>query len=198
MQKVEVDSSHIYIRKERMKHIMVDLETLGTAADSVILSIGAVRFDLDSGVINDEGFYSSISIESNQAWKRRISEDTLLWWFKQDAAARQVFFEPKETLEESLVQFSDWVGNSEHLMWSNGADFDLPMLAHAYSVCGIEVPWKFWNSRCFRTYKNLPGAKAAKLPAQGVKHNAMADAYSQAMTVCAIHKTLFSKEKAKT
>lgn len=180
-----------------MKHIMVDLETLGTAADSVILSIGAVRFDLDKGKIDDEGFYSSISIESNLAWKRRISEDTLLWWFKQGAAAQQVFFEPKKVLEESLVQFSDWIGNDDHTMWSNGADFDLPMLAHAYSVCGIEVPWKFWNSRCYRTYKNLPGAKNAKLPAQGIKHNAMADAYSQAQSVIAIHKSLFLTEKVK-
>lgn len=180
-----------------MKHIMVDLETLGTAADSVILSIGAVRFDLNTGEIDDQGFYSSISVESNLQWKRRISEDTLLWWFKQDAAARQVFFEPKEVLDEALVQLSDWIGNDDHEMWSNGADFDLPMLAHAYSVCGIEVPWKFWNSRCYRTYKNLPGAKAVKLPHTGVKHNAMADAYSQAQNVCAIHKSLFGKEKAK-
>ena len=181
-----------------MNHVMVDLETLGTTADAVILSIGAVRFDLSSGKISDEEFYSSISVESNLSWKRRISEDTLLWWFKQDAAARQVFFEPKEALEHSLVQFSDWIGTGEHIMWSNGADFDLPMLAHAFSVCGIEIPWKFWNSRCYRTYKNLPGAKAVKLPHEGVKHNAMADAFSQAQNVIAIHKALFEKEKAKT
>lgn len=181
-----------------MKHIMCDLETLGTTADAVILSIGAVKFDLDSGQIDDAGFYSSISVESNLAWKRRISEDTLLWWFKQDAAARQVFFEPKEVLEESLVQFSDWIGSGDHVMWSNGADFDLPMLAHAFTQAGIEIPWQFWNSRCYRTYKNLPGAKSAKVPAQGVKHNAMADAYSQALSVCAIHQALFGqKTKAK-
>ena len=181
-----------------MNHIMVDLETLGTTADSVILSIGAVRFDLLTGTIDDEGFYSSVSVESNLAWKRRISEDTLLWWFKQDAAARQVFFEPKEVLDESLVRLSDWIGRDDHVMWSNGADFDLPILAHAYSTCGIEVPWRYWNSRCYRTYKNLPGAKDVKLPHTGVKHNAMADAYSQAQNVCAIHKALFSKDKDKS
>lgn len=180
-----------------MKHIMVDLETLGTTADSVILSIGAVKFDLESGQIDDAGFYSSISIESNQAWKRRISEDTLLWWFRQEAAARQVFFEPKDVLEEALVNFSDWIGNKQAYMWSNGADFDLPMLAHAYSNCGIELPWEYWNNRCFRTYKNLPGAKAVKSPAAGVKHNAMSDAYNQAVQVCAIHAALFSTKKVK-
>lgn len=175
-----------------MKHVMVDLETLGTTADAVILSIGAVKFDLDTGEIDDAGFYSSISVESNLQYGRRISEDTLLWWFKQEAAARQVFFEPKEVLNDSLAQFSDWIGVGDHYMWSNGADFDLPMLAHAFTQTGVEIPWKFWNSRCFRTYKNLPGAKAAKVPHTGLKHNALADAHSQAQSVCAIHKALFN------
>ena len=43
-----------------MKHIMIDLETLGTVADAAIMSIGAVRFDLDSDKIDDTGFYASI------------------------------------------------------------------------------------------------------------------------------------------
>lgn len=170
---------------------MVDLESLGTTADAVILSIGAVKFDLATGQIDDNGFYSSISVESNLAWKRRISEDTLLWWFKQEAAARQVFFEPKESLEAGLVQLSDWIGTGTYEVWSNGADFDLPMLAHAYTDLGIEIPWKFYLSRCYRTYKNLPGAKDIRVPNAGVKHNAMADAYTQAQTVCAIHRQLF-------
>lgn len=180
-----------------MPHLMVDLETLGTTADSVILSIGAVKFDLATGKIDDAGFYSSISVESNLAWKRRISEDTLLWWFKQDAAAQQVFFEPKDVLEDALVQFSDWIGNGDYEVWSNGADFDLPMLAHAFSTCGIEIPWKFWNSRCFRTYKNLPGAKAVNVPFTGVKHNALSDAAHQAQAVSAIHAALFNPKKVK-
>lgn len=180
-----------------MKHIMIDTETLGTSADAVILSIGAVKFDLVTGEIDDGGFYSSISVESNLAWKRRVSEDTLLWWFKQPAAAQQVFFEPKETLETALEQFSDWVGDGDYEVWSNGADFDLPMIAHAFTQTGIEIPWKFWNSRCFRTYKNLPGAKAIKVPTAGVKHNALADALTQAQTVCAIHKALFLGANAK-
>ncbi len=174
-----------------MQHIMVDLETLGTTADSVILSIGAVKFDLATGVVDDNGFYASISVESNQSWKRRISEDTLLWWLKQDAAAQQVFFEPKESLETALVQFSDWVGSGDYHVWSNGADFDLPMLAHAFSTCGIELPWQYYNTRCYRTYKNLPGARNVKLESQGVKHNALADALNQAKNASLIHGALF-------
>lgn len=177
-----------------MKHVMVDLETLGTTADAVIMSVGAVRFNLDTGEISDDGFYRSVSIESNLELKRRVSEDTLIWWLKQPVAAQNVFHETKETLETALQELSDWIGDDKATLWSNGADFDLPMLAHAYTQCHIEVPWKFWNTRCYRTYKNLPGAKEIRAEAIGVKHNALSDAYQQAQTVSAIHQTLFGKK----
>lgn len=180
-----------------MKHIMCDLETLGTTADAVILSIGAVKFDLETGDIDDSAFYRSVSVDSNLEKGRRISEDTLIWWFKQPAAAQAVFHEAKESLDGALIEFSDWIGSGDYSMWSNGADFDLPMMAHAYTQFGIEIPWKFWNSRCFRTYKNLPGAKSIRVEPTGVKHNALSDAFQQAQTVCAIHKALFGKSTTK-
>jgi hypothetical protein len=174
---------------------MIDCETLGTTASAVILSIGAVKFDLNSDAIDDNGFYSSATIESNLDLGRRIQEDTLLWWLKQPAAAQQVFHEAKVPLSDSLIELSDWIGADDCHVWSNGADFDLPMISHAYSQIGVEVPWKFWNSRCFRTYKNLPGAKDIRVPPLGVKHNALSDAYQQAQTIQAIHKALFSGAK---
>ena len=178
-----------------MKHIMIDLETLGTRADSVILSLGAVKFDLTSGKIDDKGFYASISVDSNLDLGRRIQEDTLLWWFKQDIAAQSVFHEDKTTLAQALEDFSDWVGTDDYEVWSNGADFDIPMLAHAYAQIQMEAPWKFWASNCFRTYKKLPGAKAiaGTVPFSGVKHNALADAFHQAQVAQAIHAGIFGK-----
>lgn len=175
---------------------MCDLETLATTADAVILSIGAVRFDLESGEIDDGGFYASISIDSNLDLKRRISEDTLIWWLKQGSAAQGVFHEPKQTLGMALTSFSDWLGDRDCHMWSNGADFDLPMLAHAYTQLGMEVPWLFWNSNCFRTYKKLPGAKANMVSHAGVKHNALSDAHNQVQSLQRIHRALFMKQAA--
>jgi hypothetical protein len=173
---------------------MIDCETLGTAADSVILSLGAVRFDLESDDIDDEGFYRSISVESNLDYKRRIQEDTLIWWLDQSSEAKAVFTEPKETLQTALCEFSDWLGDDKACVWSCGADFDLPMVAHAYRQIIVDVPWKFWNSRCYRTYKNLPGAERIKVPRQGTHHNALQDAIYQAQHLQAIHKALFSKK----
>lgn len=180
-----------------MKHVMVDAETLGTAADAVILSLGAVKFDLETGEIDDEGFYASISVESNLDYKRRIQEDTLIWWMKQSAAAQNVFHEDKVPLPDALCDFSDWLGTPDHFMWSMGADFDLPMIAHAFRSCTIEIPWAFWNSRCARTYKNLPGAKNISVPRTGTHHNALQDAVYQAKLVSAIHRELLTTKKVK-
>ena len=181
-----------------MKHIMIDVESLGTRSDAVILSLGAVKFDLDSDKIDDKAFYASISIDSNLELGRRIQEDTLLWWLKQEIAAQSVFHEEKIVLPQALEDFSDWVGTDDYEVWSNGADFDLPMVAHAYAQIQMETPWKFWASNCFRTYKKLPGAKAlaSAVLFAGTKHNALADAVHQAQVVQAIHKNLFSATKA--
>lgn len=179
------------------KDVMIDMETLGTTADAVILSIGAVKFNLETGKIDDEGFYRSVSVESNLDLGRRISEDTLIWWFNQGPEAQGVYHEEKIDLDTALVELSDWIGAGDFNPWSNGADFDLPMLQHAYTQLKVETPWKFWNNRCFRTLKNLPGAKAIKVPFAGVQHNALADAHHQAVWACEIHKQLFGKTAVK-
>lgn len=177
-----------------INQVMCDLETLGTVASSVIMSIGAVKFDLNSDAIDNDGFYASISIQSNLDAGRQISEDTLKWWMDQSKEAQKVFTEPKQSLEEALVAFAEWFGtdrNAQHqCVWANGADFDLPMLAHAYHLFGMNVPWKFYNSRCVRTYKNLPIAAKVEKPEARVKHNALDDAYAQARHVQAIHKAM--------
>ena len=180
-----------------MKHVMVDLETLGTVADAVICSIGAVKFDLNSDAFDDVGFYASASIDSNLDTRRRIQEDTLLWWLKQPLDAQTVFHEKKTTLRSCLEDFSDWLGDDNFFMWSNGADFDLPMVAHAYTQHNMEIPWKFWNSRCFRTYKNLPQASGVTFTPAGIKHNALADAINQARHLQAIHAVVTGRVPAK-
>jgi hypothetical protein len=183
----------------KFRHIMVDNETLGTVADAVIMSLGAIKFDLDSDAIDDNGFYASISIDSNLEAKRRTQEDTLIWWMKQTVAAQGVFHESKDTLVNALTDFADWIGDdaANVCMWSNGADFDLPMLQHAYVQHGMEVPWKFWNNRCFRTYKNLPHARQVKYVGDGVKHNALADAHNQAKHLQLIQRVVTGKEPFK-
>lgn len=196
-----------------MNHIMVDLETMATTADAAIISIGAVKFDLSSDRISDQGFYASVSLQSNIDYQRLVSEDTLVnFWMDDDKsgpAARRVFKEPKQGLDDALEAFIEWVYDysddpqqrailqNNQYIWCNGANFDEPILAHALTHCRLPIPWKFWNVRCVRTFKNLPGAKDVVIPRAGVHHNALADALTQAALVQAIYKKLFVKMKAR-
>lgn len=172
--------------------IMVDMETMSTRADAVIISIGAVKFDPNSDKMDNEGFYASISISSNLDAGRHISEDTMQWWMKQSDGARAVFSEPKIPLSEALDSFKEWVGVGKYEIWSNGADFDIPMLGHAFSTHGVAPPWEFFRSRCFRTMKSLPFAKLAPVVANPLKHNALQDAITQAKQLQEYYKVLRS------
>lgn len=175
------------------KNIMLDLETLSTRGNAAILSIGAVKFDLDKMKIDDKGFYSSISIDSNVEAGRHISESTLVWWLDQGDAAKRVFTEPKVVLDAALESFVDWVGRDDCAIWGNGSDFDVAILSSAFHQAGYETPWKFYNTRCFRTFKNLPGAPRCTTPPL-VAHNALHDALSQAQHALAIQAALFDRK----
>ena len=77
------------------KHnVMVDIETLGTGHLPTILSIGAVVFDLETGVI-DRPFKVNICMKSSQKEGFGIDAGTLQWWWKQDPEAQAALFTPQ-------------------------------------------------------------------------------------------------------
>lgn len=179
-----------------MNHVMIDLETLGTAVDSAIVSIGAVCFELETGNLGDT-FYQVLDLESNRLAGRVIYPTTVQWWMLQSEEARAVFNAKWiSNLKDSLKEFTSWyeVWAQGATVWANGPSFDIAILEHAYAAAGLQVPWKFYNTRCVRTYRDLPGAALVdRPPFKGAAHNALADAVNQAEHVSAIHKALFCK-----
>ena len=173
-----------------MKHAMADAETLGTKADAVMLSLGVVLFDLDSDEIGETGFYAVFSIDDQLQLGRKIDESTLKWWFEQSKEAQAVFSQPGEPMVDVLLKLNKWLGHNKRLIWSNGASFDIPMLEHMYASVGLNAPWEFWNSRCVRTYRSLPGAERVARIEPTIKHHALHDAIAQAKTVQAIQRVL--------
>lgn len=159
-------------------NVMIDLETLATTAGAVILSIGAVKFTMD-GHIDDKGFYAVCSMSSQS--RRYIDQGTLAWWMDQSKEAQAVFTDPnRKSLEDALHDLKDWYrGSEKSLLWSNGADFDIPMINHAMRQYDIEPLTMHWNHRCFRTLKQ-EYAMVPKPAHEGAAHNALVDAIQQA------------------
>lgn len=161
-----------------MKHIMLDLETLGLRAGCRVLSIGAVEFS-PAGLSAE--FY--MVLNSDDQDRLFVDPDTAAWWERQSQSARSVFTDPKVPTPAGLAAFNEYCasisGVRDLCIWGNGADFDQPILAAVYAMQApdLKLPWQ-WGSRCYRTLKNLrPGLR---LERQGTYHNALDDAKTQA------------------
>src|SRR4051812_37876973 len=89
-------------------HIMVDLETMGTAPGSAIVSLGAVAFDPVAGTLGEE-FYRVVSLRSCQRAGLSLDPDTIVWWLQQSEAARAQLNRPDaEDLASVLGWFAAW------------------------------------------------------------------------------------------
>lgn len=174
-----------------MKHIMLDLETLDTTSSAVVISIGAVAFDPETTALGDM-FYVELTddIAAQQARGRTISGDTVRWWMQQDVLAKRVFSVPpaddveRVTTQEALSRFNLFVADNsgrDVQMWGNGADFDNVILGSLYDAFGAYKPWSYGRNRCYRTMKNLGIGPRNPKSREGVHHNALNDAITQAV-----------------
>ena len=188
--------------------ISLDLETLGTAPGSVILSIGAVAFNIDDPThrwlpASLPRFDVAIDTASAVAEGLTIDPDTVMWWLRQSDEARHAMAQKQgqaAPLHAALRAFRefvgvDTVGSDTVRIWGNGSDFDNVLLAEAYRKHGIAAPWKFWNNRCLRTLRAMnPDVPRVK---PRLAHDALSDAEAQAATILVInHKGLAFPETA--
>jgi hypothetical protein len=60
-------------------------------------------------------------------------------------------------------------------------------LEHAYKVCDLTPPWKFWNLRDTRTLYDIGKVNLKDFEKSGVPHNSLYDCYKQTL---GLHKAL--------
>jgi len=166
--------------------VMIDIETLGTKPGSVIVALGAIRFDKYTTY---QGFYQKIDAKSCVELGLKMDPDTVMWWLKQADEPRQEITKPGIHLSEALIRFNDWISSfpeneKETKVWGNGSDFDNVLLSSAYDAADIKRPWSYSNNRCYRTIKNL--YPEIPLDRSGTHHNAYDDARDQALHLITI------------
>lgn len=161
-----------------VEHVMIDIETLGTQPNSVIVSIGAVKFDFESGQTYEE-FYTPISLESCVEWGMNIDVNTLLWWFSQSEESKKVFFEKSLPIPQALSDLADFIP-SDCVIWANSPSFDITILESAYRTIGYQtMPWSHRNIMDVRTVVALNPDIKKSFVYEGAAHNALADCYNQ-------------------
>jgi hypothetical protein len=171
-----------------MLNVMLDLETLSTTSDAVVLQIGACRFETE-GALSDT-FERTIDIDSCLKAGLRVDGSTVDWWLRQTEAARLAVTDTRaRPLHDALSDFSGWLGvvnfqEPEFLLWSHGASFDVPILESAYRAIGWKAPWNYRAPRDTRTLFQLAGELAGwDRPYRETAHTALADAVAQAEDV---------------
>jgi len=168
-------------------HVMLDLETWGLTPDSVILSIGAAKFDPWGDGIADS---IEIHLDPDDCHRRGMTIDarTVLWWMDPDRqAAREALLSHRHLtldLVTALDVFQTWYGADEQPIWGNGAGFDNVLLRSAYQRANMVTPWQHWSDRCYRTMKNL--APGVEIERTQTHHTAVGDAIDQALHLQAI------------
>lgn len=170
--------------------VMIDLETLGLAQNTKMLSIGACCFDITKISTREElaqdAFYANIDGESYDAADGLFTEtpSTLRFWKEQSPEAVQVLKGNQHPWYDAVGKFFKWKRPHLGNVWANSPSFDLAILKYHTRLFGnSEDLWEFWKERDFRTLKALYETKFGKevAPTPGIKHYALDDAINQAL-----------------
>ena len=173
----------------KLKHIMVDIESMGNTSNSAIISIGAVKFDISTGKTGDE-FYTIIDLQSCLDIGLTMDASTVLWWMQQSDEARKEFTKEAVPIEKALEDFSKFFNDANYEVWGNSARFDLGLLNDAYNKLKKPIPWKYYNERCVRTLVSFNRTIKKEYPVPENTHNAIIDCYYQIGYCSQIWKTL--------
>lgn len=164
-------------------HAMIDIETLGTEPDCVVLSVGAVKFD---PFVSEEPHTRTLwrpSADEQINSGRSVLESTLEWWAKQEEHVREMTF-----TEEGRVPVKDFAGDLNKWLtgvdkiWCQGPQFDMVILENLFKQFDHHRNWAFWQVQDCRTIFNMMPTDPRKAIQQNA-HSADDDAFWQAVCV---------------
>ena len=103
--------------------LMIDIETLSTHPNAIILNIGAIGFNpFTDDIYTQHSFYTRIDVDS-QSNRHELAE-TMDWWLNQSTLAQEEAFGeddrmPLDTALDELATLSRKCGR----IWANGVAF---------------------------------------------------------------------------
>lgn len=172
-----------------LNHVMIDIETLGSDVDSLVLSLGGVRFDPyaenNDNMYKMDGIaqpvYYNLNIEEQVA-TRSINKDTVAWWDTMTPQVREAAFDQTNAVEveDFLRQLSEWCEGAS-FYWSQGS-FDYVILEDLYKQYNMNPPWHFAEIMDARTISRTMTFDYRKSVDFDL-HNALDDAVVQSLCV---------------
>lgn len=172
--------------------IMIDCETLSTSPNCVILSIGAVLFDIKGQGVLDKLQLKPTIEEQSDIFNREICDGTVEWWSKQspEAIEEAMGDDGRISFKDAMEKLYKFCWN-RRAIWSNGAGFDVVVCESAYRQLGMQIPWSYYSVRDTRTLFEVAGVnlRDPKYKTK-INHKAVDDAEHQAIVVQDAYKKL--------
>ena len=161
---------------------MLDIETLATTPDAVVMSVGVVKFDPHTGTPYNKTLWRP-DIDEQTERDRHVSDSTLEWWGKQADHIQEDAFsdEGRIPVSEFMKELNRYCVGMDKI-WCQGPQFDMLILENLYIQWGHHFGWQFWQVMDCRTLFQLMPVDPRKAIQQDL-HSADADAYYQAIGV---------------
>ena len=168
---------------------MLDLETLSTRPNAVILTLGAVKFNPFSLVDPGPGLYIRPDVDEQIAQGRDVQDETVNWWMSQaeDVREEALGTDGRISVESMYRQLNRFLVGADSI-WAQGPLFDFAILENLYRQYGWPTPWQYWQIRDSRTLFGVHGDPRVK--GKVGLHNALEDCVSQATAVQQVYNKL--------
>lgn len=174
-------------------HAVVDLETLSTDTNAVIVSAGIVMFDphtvntIEELDDEDRTLYLFPDMGEQMDRGRKIDVNTIQWWFDQTVMARKVFSptiirEGSETVCKKIERFVRRKGVTK--LWGYGNMFDNAILRSYFNDANATYPLGYRDDLDLRTLEEVAGSRIYDLNIErGTEHDAYQDALWEAVAI---------------
>lgn len=193
-------------KKEKLD-LMLDLETLGTKPDCVVLSVAIRSFSLaqECVPVEDVHFCKHIDALSSLFCGREIDQKTLEWWRADDRKdARQDIVDGQLHAEHFTEVMITVYGMLRRLterydlrIWGRGVNtFDASILDSCMRLAceraGVkyDCPWKFWQLVDLRSVDFFARECGVPKSDELTPHDAMSDVEKQIRDICRMYKHL--------
>jgi hypothetical protein len=158
--------------------MMVDIETLSTRANAVVLSVGAALFNF-SGVLHS--WHWTLKLNEQIGRNRHIDADTLAWWMSQDSEIMRQAFKQEYAPRHMFLQLAEAAtgatGAAVSKFWAHSPAFDYVILDSLKQDLLCDVPW---DHRSWLDTRTLSWMKGKPMKRTDGQHNAERDAIMQA------------------
>lgn len=160
-------------------HLMVDIETLGICATSIVLSVGIVVFDDEYNII-DKKLYV-LDKKEQIKMGRTFNKDTLDFWNKQpDQSKEQFKTKHLYSIDEFKKDLYSFVSKYDiDLVWSTAPNLDIACIQTLFEIDkngSSLIPWNYNKIRDVRTVRDYLRTYPKR---EGIYHNALDDCLYQ-------------------